>query len=415
MTFDPLYILGPLWIGWVAQAFLSALLAWKLNRIYKQPGREAFDTFRPPATVVVPFRGVDSELAAAVRSFCEQDYPDYKLLLLVDSIHDPAYKVLEQEAMRYPGKRIEIIVAGAASMNEGQKVHNQLHALALLEERCTDDEAWVFADSDAQVKPDWLGKLVGPLIQTNVTGVVTGYRWLIPKKGNGSGFWTQMGSIVNSSIACLYARAKWVRAWGGSMAILAGTARRIGLRRYLEGALTDDFQFSKACLDADLRVYFVPQCLVASSATFSRSSFFNFTHRQYLITRVYALPLYIWALGLTTLYTASFISAWTYLIVAALHDYETWRPGIAIGAMVLVFLLNVWRSNRRSVLIRRAFGKDVRRKMRVTMFLDRFFTWLWMGIHWIAVASSLLSSSMEWRGIFYRIYGPQDVRRMNRA
>ncbi len=415
MAFDPLFILVPLWSLWLTQVLLSALLAWKLHRILGQEQKTRFMDFQPRATVIVPFRGVDSDLPAVVRSFCEQEYPDYRLMFIVDSTHDPAHKVLQQEVARYPAHQVEILVAGAASMNEGQKIHNQLYAIDLLEDRCDDSEAWVFADSDAKVNPQWLARLVRPLVQTKVTGVVTGYRWLIPKGGAWGGFWTHIASILNASVASLYARAKFVRAWGGSMAILVGTARRIKLRSYLVGALTDDYQFSKACADHGLRVYFVPQCLVATTVSFKRPSFFNFAHRQYLITRIYALKLYLWALGLTTLYLAGFVSAWAYLITAIMHEYEPWRQRLVITVMALVFVLNLWRSNRRSAAIKRAFGRDVRRQMRVTMFYDRFFTWLWMTIHWIAVTSSMFSGSMEWRGIYYRIYGPQDIRRMNRG
>ncbi|MCX5660060.1 MAG: glycosyltransferase [Planctomycetota bacterium] len=407
-TFLPLLAIA--WFLWLCLAWGSVWKVRKFRGLYTRPRRGGFDNYRPRATVVVPFKGVDTDLVSGVRSLCTQDYPDYRLLLVVDSGEDPAYPVLARELERYPG-RGEILVAGPAGPREGQKIHNQLAALERMERESGDEEAWVFADSDAVPGPAWLGALVGPLCNVNTTAVTTGYRWLIPV--DGAPGWTRLASVMNSSVACQLGKDRLNHAWGGSMAVLAATARRGGLRERLVGALCDDYQFTHMARDMGLRVYYVARCLVATPAKMTWPGLMNFAHRQYLLTRVYVPGLFMAGLGLTSIYVVGFFSAVASLAATLAMNCGSHAWAWPTGVLALAFLADQVRATQRAQVVRLALGEQAFERLRPTLRLDRWATPVWMTLHWLIIVRSAFGRVMNWRGIRYRLDGPQSVERLD--
>lgn len=402
-----------IWVVFVLQAWLSAAICRRFLRLYGQSRHDEVK-YTPHAVVIVPFKGLDSDLRDAVASLCNQDYPDYELLLVVQSDDDPATPVLRAEIARHPGRKATVLVAGDAGPNEGQKVHNQLFALGhalretpdLMTREPAQDHAWVFADSDAVPGPDWLTKIVTPLKDRKTTAVTTGYRWLVPAPGATA--WSHLASCINSSVACHLGKPRYNHAWGGAMALRTSNARDGKLIDLLQGALCDDYQFSRLARSLGRRVYFVPQCLVPATIDFSLASLINFAHRQYLLTRVYAPLLFTAALALTTLYVAGLASILATFVVPSLRPF-------AVGAVVTFVLAHLGdhaRSTIRGRIIRTALGEDVASQLRATLAFDRWATPAWMTLHWLLVLRALFGRTMLWRGIRYRLYAPQRCERL---
>ncbi len=427
LIFPPLP-LALLWLGWLVQAVLSVLQVRKAARMFDRHPRDRHDAFRPFATVIVPFKGLDTDLEAHVQSLFELDYPDYELLLIVDSPTDPAYPVLAKHVAAHPDHRAEILVAGPAGPHEGQKVHNQLFAIDHLDARppaaLPQPWVWVFADSDAIPGNRWLADLVGPLGRQGAIGLTTGYRWLIPTPHrpdaghpatptpNRATIWSHLASIMNSSVACFYKADRFSYAWGGSMALLAQTARRGELRQKLVGALCDDYQFSRMCRELGLRVYYVPWCLVATHVDFTLTGLINFAHRQYLLTRVYAPWLYLGGLTITSLYVAGFCTAGAALVGSVTGWFSTlpwWWPAATLTA---VSIADQVRSTYRRRVVAHAFDVSGLQALRLTLWLDRWATPLWMTLHWLLIFRAALGRTMRWRGVRYRLFAPQRVDRL---
>ncbi|MEX0741723.1 MAG: glycosyltransferase, partial [Phycisphaeraceae bacterium] len=163
-----------LWAGWVTQAVLAALLVRKfLHRRVMRGSFRVFDAHRPRAWVMVPFKGADDDLPAAIDALLTQDHDDYRLICIVESEDDPAYPILQRELARHreasqsagalPDKVGAVVVAGRSPDDRGQKVHNLLQAIEHVDADSDDSDVWVFADSDAVPGPQWLGKMIGPL------------------------------------------------------------------------------------------------------------------------------------------------------------------------------------------------------------------------------------------------------------
>ena len=411
LAWTPLYIL---WAGWIAQGVLMAIHLSQFARAVAKPTRQNFDEYRPPAAVIVPFKGHDPDLARHIRALVRLDYPEYRLVFVLESADDPARRVIELELEQHEAlPRIDFVDAGPAPDTTGQKVHNQLAALAHLEAVGDASEVWVFADSDALPGRHWLSKLVGPHSQPDRVGVSTGYRWLVPElRAQRPRLASAVVSVINSAIACLIAHPRLTQAWGGSMALRADFAREHGLTdRYLAGALSDDYQMTRMCRDAGRRVYFVPSCLVASPVNFGWRQLLEFGRRQYVITRRHDPRLYFRSVGVVLLYLLGTATAWWAVCYAP--TAAEWGLGIVAACVLVVMTVcNQLRAGYRRHVVATAFGKDQLRFMRHTLWLDRFGTTLVMAVNLVLLLSAAVGRTITWRTKRYRLDGPRRVRRL---
>ncbi len=404
------------WVLWATQSVLSIFLTGRFSRSVKV-SRIKSPQYTPNAVVIVPFKGVDLKLDRALESLTSQEYPNYRLIFVVESDTDEAYAALKALADKRnaakEGPQVTILVAGKAGPHQGQKVHNQLCALETLWDTSGDEDVWVFADSDAVPGATWLRYMIDPLIYVNKTGMTTGYRWLIPEAGGGkpASVWSHMASCMNSSCAVWLGKDEFNFAWGGSMALRVAVARKGNLRGMLQGALCDDYQFSRMVVAQKLRIYFVPKALSASSVDFSFASLSNFAHRQYLLTRVYVPHIYLFAMLTLGLYVLGLLSAWVGLVIGLVM--QNWLVAAFAGsALVVVHVCNHARSSMRRLAIIALLGQETADRLAPTLVYDRWLTSVWMLLHFGLAASALFGRTMNWRGIRYRLYGPQKVERL---
>jgi len=405
------WILIGLCIAWGAQAVLAVIAQRKLAERAKNPQTERFATYRPTAALIVPFKGVEPALEGNLKGLLTQDYPDYRVVMIVEDESDPAYPILRNAIKQYPERKAEIVLAGVAGPDEGQKVHNLIAAVEKLKTDDQGEEVWVFADSDAVPGSDWLGELVGPLCQER-TAVTTGFRWLIPEPKEGAKsatFWAKVVSILNSSTTGYIRRDRFTHAWGGSMAMRVSTANEADLLSYWRGALSDDYQVTRMCRDLDRRVYFVPECLVASPVDYDFAGLSNFAFRQYVITRIHAPSVFVAALFINALYFLGMAAAIATLIRAeSIHHTR-----IATGIFITVFIANQIRASYRKRVVQLTLGEDTAQALQPTFTLERWTTPIWFGVNLLMLLRASVGRTISWRNIRYRIDGPQKIQRLN--
>jgi ceramide glucosyltransferase len=104
---------------------------------------------RVPFSILKPLCGIDDGLAANLESFVALDYPEYELLLGVESADDPAWAVAQALERRHPDRVRTVLRRGAPGLNP--KV-NQL--LTLVEHARF--EHVVISDSNVRVSRDYL-------------------------------------------------------------------------------------------------------------------------------------------------------------------------------------------------------------------------------------------------------------------
>ncbi len=397
-------------IAWGTQAVLAVVAQRKLAERAKRPQTQRFATYRPTAVLIVPFKGVEPALKGNLLGLFTQDYPDYRLLLIVEDESDPATPLLREALSQHPDRCADILFAGVAGPNEGQKVHNLIAAVQKLQQEDAGEEVWVFADSDAVPGPNWLAELVGPLCQER-TAVTTGFRWLIPdppEAGGAATFWSKIASILNSSAAGMIRRDAFTHAWGGSMAMRVSTAQSADLLGRWRGAISDDYQVTRMCRDLGKRVYFVPECLVASPVDYDFNGLCNFAYRQYVITRIHAPLVFFAAIFINALYFLGLAAAATLLVRHPTPDHTRF----AIGVFVIVFIANQVRATYRRLAVKRTLGPEVCAKLKPTFTLERWTTPLWLGINLLLLIRATVGKTISWRNIRYRIDGPQQIQRL---
>ncbi len=154
--------------AWTVYTLLSLLAVWQWKRGTRQPAAEKLPSF----TLLKPVCGVDAEVEANFRSFCEQDYPADKLQLLFCALdtEDPALITARRMQREYPHLDIEVLSAPPHfSPAPNRKVSN----LLLMYPRAK-HSLLVLSDSDMRVPANYLRYLAAPFCDSNAkVGLVT--------------------------------------------------------------------------------------------------------------------------------------------------------------------------------------------------------------------------------------------------
>ncbi len=125
----------------------------------------------PSVSIVKPLHGSEPELAANLRSFCEQDYPSFEVIVGARDAGDAALEVARAVAAADP-QRVRVAHADAGTPRYRNPKVNTLAALVPL----AHGEILVFADSDMFVTPEYLHAIVAPLRDPRVGAITCLYR-----------------------------------------------------------------------------------------------------------------------------------------------------------------------------------------------------------------------------------------------
>ena len=385
----------------ILQALISLRGGARYLRYFRrQLAAPAFD-FAPFATVLVPCRGLEQNLRENLNALCGQNYPAFEIIFVVDSPDDPASKVIEEVRALWPDASSplsRVIVAGVAN-ESGQKVHNLIAAVGEVDER---SEVFVFVDSDARPRGDWLRSLVAPPADER-TGAATGYRWFIPSSGLAS----HLRAVWNASIAsALGENSRGNFCWGGSTAIRRETFERLDMLERWRGTLSDDFAMTRALQDAHLPVHFVPRCLTASHGDCTRRELLEFTTRQLKITRVYAPRLWGIVLVSNFLFVAVFYGG---LALALARFWLGSSFALPLALVVVIFVLGSAKALLRLRAVALAFN-DEHEIWRMRTLCSHLFLWPFASALFLYNAlAAVFSRRINWRGIIYELKSPTET------
>ncbi|MFH1090443.1 MAG: glycosyltransferase family 2 protein [Pseudomonadota bacterium] len=129
---------------------------------------------QPRVSLIIPAAGDNPALADCLSSLLAQNYPHYEIIVVTQSLEDPAWEAARKAAAGRP--EIKHVTSGRA-FSCGQKNHN---LLAGVREAAPDSEIFVFADSTRLAEPQWLSELVRPIILGRAA-VTSGYHHVIPQ------------------------------------------------------------------------------------------------------------------------------------------------------------------------------------------------------------------------------------------
>jgi ceramide glucosyltransferase len=138
----------------------------------------------PGVSVLKPLHGLEPQLADNIRSFFEQDYPAFEVILAVDHQDDPALPIARMVREEYPQVPCRILVTG-----EPVWPNPQIYSISKMVEAAFYD-VLVSNDSDVMVDREYLRAVVTPLLDPQNGMVTCLYRGL-----NRGGFWSFLDSI----------------------------------------------------------------------------------------------------------------------------------------------------------------------------------------------------------------------------
>jgi hypothetical protein len=358
--------------------------------------------YGPPVILIVPCKGIDAEFEKNIESFYKQAYSNYLLWFVVADTADAAYGKLQELQNRLSpnskAKDVRILTAGPAQ-SCSQKLHNLLYCYHRIP---SDIEIMAFADSDICVRPDWLSHIVYPLRKSRF-GAASGYRWFVPKKNNLA---TVALSAMNAKVTQLLGKSPFNQAWGGSMAIRVETFRKLGLEKIWAKAVSDDLSLTAAVKKAGQKIAYVPACLVASYQQCNFRELFEFGRRQFLITRINSPA--VWWFGLLGS-LCSVAGQWATLAVVfcvpALKGDKT-------NLLLLISLVFFAGEFARAILRQKmswTLLKDDRKDMTAAAAADVAGCWLWTILVFLLMISSAFGREINWRGVRYKLTGPEET------
>ncbi len=388
-----------------------AYLAFFRDRIAK-PNTD----FTPFATVIAPCKGLDDGLRENLTALLELDYPEYEVIFVVDDRSDPAVSVIgdflgkegkfkqdkqdshdvSEASNSHPLHPVKLAVA-AKSTESSQKVENICEAAKHADPR---SEVFVFVDSDARPQKRWLKYLVAQLNDEGV-GIATGYRWFLSKTPT---FASELRSAWNASIASALG-PKSSFCWAGSMAIRRELWGRLDLTAQLKGTLSDDFVIARAVKDAGLEIRLVPQALTPSIENCTLGELFEFTTRQIKITRVYATPLWLMSFFGSALFCGVMLSALLIVLFSRSNDLLVWS---AIAILAVVSALSTgkaWLRLKAVSLVIPTASEQLIPQLTLWLLAPPLFLWNCL--------AALLSRTINWRGIRYRLVSRTQTDRLN--
>jgi ceramide glucosyltransferase len=201
----------------------------------------------PPATILKPLCGAEPALYEHLRSFCEQQYPRWQLVFGVRDPLDPALGVVHRLQSEFPQLDLQIAV-NSAQHGISSKVSNLLNMMPLVRH-----DYLVIADSDIRVGPDYLERVITPLLDERV-GIVTCLYRGSPRPG----LWSLLGSMfINEwfmpSVRVAALLGSRAFAFGATIALRRATLARIGGFAAIADQLPDDYRLGELTRRLGLR------------------------------------------------------------------------------------------------------------------------------------------------------------------
>lgn len=393
------------WIDWtcwghlglmLGQAVLMWIYAFEHFRFHRGRSKKTVDdSFAPSVTLIAPCKGIERDIEAHLASLFQMRYPQYEVCFVVEAADDPVVPVIHRVRNRFPQVPSRLIVAGLAT-DAGQKVHNLIRAVRAAG---ANSEVLAFVDSDAGADSDRLWRLVGRLRSDPCT-VGSGYRWYRPVEPT----LPNLTLSALNNLVLLLAGPSWFNLiWGGAWAIRRETFAQAGLPEAWDGALSDDLVASRLAHARGLKVAYEPHCLATSPADFTWGGVIEFARRQYVILRI-NMPLWWWGGVLAGGMMLTLLAAGPVLAMLQAARGGNWLSPLLVSAAY--YALTAWRAAFQLRGIRpfvRAPREDVQRVERINI-------WAWpllIALNWVLLLSTAFGRTITWRGITYRMDGPQ--------
>jgi ceramide glucosyltransferase len=232
--------------------------------------------------VIVPCKGLGENLPENLHAICEQDYPDFQILFVVDSTDDPAYPTVDALVHAFPNARIGFSEKLPTASGKIAALISGIKTVGMI-------DVYAFADSDIKPHAKWLRHLVAGLSNKKV-GATTGFRWFFPTN-------LKTALISTWSMAAMTSLYHPLSnfAWGGSTAIKKTLFESLQIESKWRHGFSDDLILTAEVKKAGYQIRFIPSCVSESPVETNLKQFLDWATGQFTWVRWYS-PV-IWVLS----------------------------------------------------------------------------------------------------------------------
>jgi Glycosyl transferase family 21 len=356
----------------------------------------------PEAAVLLPLRGADPSLRECLRGLLRQDYPRYSVRIVIDSLEDPAWELVQSVLAEDPNSHVNVKVSPLKQLCQTctLKLSAQMQTIAELEDMV---EVITLIDADVVPPRDWLRTLVAPFTDPRV-GCVSGVRWFMPAQPSWGALLRQLWNAGAQAQMAAFGLP-----WGGSMALHARIFRDRDLLRQWERNYADDSGAGDLLRRLGLKVRTLPALTMVNREAIGLHGCMRFLPRQIIGGRIdlSAWPL---LLGANLGVLAALILAGTFTVLGLVLGQVPWM--ICFGLALLFYLTNTALAfliiETRIRQIGRARGEDVPAPAPAWRLLLAGI--LAQVVHFFALAQVLCARRIRWRGVDYHIDGHRRLR-----
>ncbi len=355
----------------------------------------AESTYQPEVLVILPVRGADNTLADCIEALARQDYDNYRVRVVLDSLTDPGWRVIDQVLVTQPGLPIEVVELREPHPECSLKCSSVYQAT----EQLDDCEVVALLDSDIVPHDSWLSELVAPLADEQV-GAATGNRWYLPQR-------CQLGSLLRYfwNAAAVVTMQMWGMPWGGTLAIKRSVLEGTDLRERWRRAGCEDVPLVRSLKQLGLQIRFVKSLIMIDRDEVRMGDCLRFLDRQLLWVRLY-YPSCWWVCNVWQVLVASCIVTAGVVGLAGLFvgEPELFAGAVAVLGLSACVSIAVVRWVERTLLPRERspIAQNPWRMIGAITFTNIAMVRV--------VFVSLLTRTIHWRGIVYRIAGPWRIR-----
>lgn len=352
------------------------------------------------AAIIICLRGSDPFLEKCLVSLLEQDYPEFKVHIIVDHSTDPAWDHVYQATRDRGNYKLHTLDSPLATCS--LKCSSLLQVIETLD---SEVEFIALADADTVPQQDWLRRLATELKPAQV-GAVTGIRWYAPDDMN----WGSLVRHVWNSAAIVQMYLYGI-AWGGTLAIKLKSFRQLNFAEQWSKEFCEDTMIKSGLQAGGQQLVTCPGLVMPNRESCDLSGFFAFVQRQLLTTRLYHRAWWLVVFHGVSLGVFNLVAV-SLLVLSLLQRNWGCLGLVALGLTIFHIanygLLAVIKQRVDLRLGNRKSDFTIPQLLRLVIAIP-----LTIFVHATAVAKTVSIREVTWRGIRYRIEPNSAIRLRN--
>ena len=163
-----------LWLFSLGYLFFALIAVEHFN--YKKNKKTIMENFQPSVTILKPIYGLDPDMLDNLRSFCQQDYPQYQVIFGIQDKNDPALSIVEEITKEFSESDVSYIIS-TERHGTNHKVSNLINMYPYIKH-----EYILIADSDMRVSKNFLTQVISPFSDTKIGAVTCLYNGIAKDK-----------------------------------------------------------------------------------------------------------------------------------------------------------------------------------------------------------------------------------------